>query len=314
MHYMNGTFTNPPPTFCFLNKDTRFLALVREFGLVPPEFLVINWEGREPRRPKIVVEHSNPFASELDDPYFEFGAESSHNMEESHTILSRSADRNSNETREQDASAGQEEAAVPEAATSSPSGGFSGRKRTDTMYQSGDLPIAALEPVLGSGLQHGEQYGDTPEEGSTEALETPAPDSSYQDLVEVSLDDTLPEDEAEPLASPDLGDLKIAADSTFFDDVEDRDGSDGQFLMPEDDEPLETVAEEPALEEEKAETPVDEPVVSTEEAVIAPVAEAEILPEAVVSNEEPKVEETKEEEVKTSSEDLEAHPEPEVEK
>jgi hypothetical protein len=123
----------------------RFLGLVREFNLVPPEFLVINWENRPIRS------SSHPSSTSV--------------AADSQSPTSGSSD---NLT-----------PAENDALTRSPLGG---RKRTDTMYFSGDFNV--LDPAFGIGsFDEGDgphlEVPKVPSEGQEESEEWVLPERAY---------------------------------------------------------------------------------------------------------------------------------------
>ena len=125
----------------------RFLGLVREFNLVPSEFLVINWEDRPIRSSS----HPLSTSTSTDSPPPSSGSSDSLNPAEA------------------------------DALTRSPLGG---RKRTDTMYFSGDFNV--LDPTFGIGsLGEGDgvpvEVPKVPSEGQEESDEWVLPERAYGD-------------------------------------------------------------------------------------------------------------------------------------
>ena len=125
----------------------RFLGLVREFNLVPSEFLVINWEDRPIRSSS----HPLSMSTSTDSPPPSSGSSDSLNPAEA------------------------------DALTRSPLGG---RKRTDTMYFSGDFNV--LDPTFGIGsLGEGDglpvEVPKVPSEGQEESDEWVLPERAYGD-------------------------------------------------------------------------------------------------------------------------------------
>ena len=140
------TPTSPTTHRDFILTDVnRFLGLVREFNLVPPEFLVINWEDR-------------PIRS------------SSHPASMALAIESQSP------------TSGNSDNLTPvdnDALTRSPLGG---RRRTDTMYFSGDFNV--LDPTFGIGsFDEGDgphlEVPKVPSEGQEESDEWVLPERAY---------------------------------------------------------------------------------------------------------------------------------------
>ncbi|KAG8834686.1 hypothetical protein FRC17_007771 [Serendipita sp. 399] len=132
----------------------RFLGLVQEFQLVPAEYLVIPWEGRPSRKPKYA-----PYAATKagDDSYPIEAAQP-------RTIMTRESQSLDNE--------GLSAASADDAnLTASPSGGSLGRRRTETMYMSGEVAAALLDPILSSGG-----------EGDLEALKNSIPSEVSAEL------------------------------------------------------------------------------------------------------------------------------------
>jgi len=232
----------------------RFLGLVREFGLVPPEFLVINWEERP-------IRSSHPSST------------------------SPSADF-------QHPTSGSGDSLTPaenDALTRSPLGG---RKRTDTMYFSGDFNV--LDPAFGIGsLGEGDglhvEVPKVPTEGQEESDEWVLPERAYGDNegedgvsheqedegipVEVAVerevtpevDEKSAEGYKEPLPTP-------SEEDPFADNSADMSAAEVEAQLEVSDE------EEPAEGEETTET-----VVETDKVVVeAPEERVEDGPEAAV--------------------------------
>jgi len=126
--------------------SNRFLGLVREFNLVPSEFLVINWEDRP-------VRSSHPSSTPVT----------------TDSQLPTSSNGDSLSPAENDA------------LTRSPLGS---RKRTDTMYFSGDFNV--LDPAFGIGSfgdgdGHNPEVPKVPSEGQEESDEWVLPERAYGD-------------------------------------------------------------------------------------------------------------------------------------
>lgn len=122
----------------------RFLGLVRHFGLVQAEFLVIDWEGRPPRKAKATADqtYERHGSSDVYGGTSKMGADSSAGGVQARTILTR--DHESSGHTDRALAVAPEDAAL----NASPSSGALGRRRTDTMYMADDLALAALDSVL----------------------------------------------------------------------------------------------------------------------------------------------------------------------
>jgi hypothetical protein len=181
----------------------------------------------------------------------------------------------------------------------SPSGGSLGRRRTDTMYLTGDLGLAALDPVL-SGAQDEENLPDGELEGSQQVQESgdvhPDPteeEQTEQELVE-SVDPFKDDAEVATRPEPDAAEVPVDAVIVLGDeeqvlDLEDvrqeQEQHESQPIFEEEktpDEAKDSWPEIEILEKEAAEvseegqtredlvtepppTPLEEPKVSEEE-------------------------------------------------
>ncbi|PVF98572.1 Mob1/phocein [Serendipita vermifera] len=181
----------------------RFLGLVQEFQLVPAEYLVINWEDRPTRKSRGDLHHDQSHAYEGVD-YEGGGAQS-------RTIL----------TREGSGSGSTDDAAL----MASPSGGALGRRRTDTMYMTGDL-LAALDPVLSGGADEATFDAAAKEFMEESHAEEKAEEDTEAEMVE-SVDPFKDENEVPPAAeelSHPVGsgdDYEVLGDNDVVPDVED---------------------------------------------------------------------------------------------
>lgn len=276
----------------------RFLLLVQEFQLVPAEFLVIPWEGRPARKPKATQHQA------FDRSYQSF-EENSLTEEAPRSFARPGPVPRSILSRDQEGELSAEEAAL----MASPSGGSLGRRRTDTMYLTGDLALAALDPVL-SGAQDEDNLpeGELSLEDAhpTTELEIAIADAAEEEENEQELVESVDpfEDEAE-VVEPEvpvenvvvLGDEEIVPDvedvvqeaeqpSTHPPAEEEKPADEPKESWPET-ETLEKEAEEASKEGQKQEDVVNEPPPT-------PVADDDAAPPAKKEDEPVEV---KEEEV-----------------
>ncbi|KAG8752405.1 hypothetical protein FRC14_007057 [Serendipita sp. 396] len=144
----------------------RFLGLVQEFQLVPAEYLVIPWEGRPPRKPKH-AQYAAEKAREEDLYAVEPARPRTIMTRDSQEDRSLSAN-NANDTN----------------LTASPSGGSLSRRRTETMYMTGEVAAALLDPILSSGgeieVAHKESIPDAP----SEVAAIPSSEEQAEEMVE----------------------------------------------------------------------------------------------------------------------------------
>jgi hypothetical protein len=218
----------------------RFLLLVQEFQLVPAEFLVIPWEGRPSRKPKAMQGQS------FDRSYLAYG-ESLESTEDVPRDFARPGPiPRSILSRDQEADPNSVDDATLMA---SPSGGSLGRRRTDTMYLTGDLGLAALDPVLG-GAQDEENLPDGELEGPQqgEESENVHADPAEEEQTELELAESVDpfKDDAEVATRPEPDAAEVPVDAVVVPD------NDEQVLNVEEvvQEPVQH-ASEPLFEEEK---------------------------------------------------------------
>jgi hypothetical protein len=236
----------------FLTDASRFLGLVREFNLVPPEFLVINWENRPTRS------SSHP------------------------SSMSPSTDSQPPTTTSGDSLTPAENDAL----TRSPLGS---RKRTDTMYFSGDFNV--LDPALGIGsLGEGDglplEVPKVPSEGQEEGDEWVLPERAYSDHEGAGGISHEHEDEGIP--------VEVTVEQDVAPEVDEKSAEEPRAAPSEEDPfadysadisaaeveaQLEVSIEEPAEGEETTETVVDADAIADEalaEKVQVPVQTSEV--------------------------------------
>jgi hypothetical protein len=181
----------------------RFLGLVQEFQLVPAEYLVINWEDRPSRKSRgDMYQNPNQLGHAYEGGDYEAAAA------QPRTILAR----------EGSGSGVTDEAGL----MASPSGGALGRRRTDTMYMTGDI-LAALDPVLSGGVDEAAFDAATKEFIEDSQMAEKAQEDAEAEMAE-SVDPFKDENEVAPTAeeSHSVGsDFEVLGDSDVVPDVED---------------------------------------------------------------------------------------------
>lgn len=238
----------------------RFLGLVNEFQLVPAEFLVINWEGRPARKPKNTYAQGGSEAQYI---------EERNPSEAAPTILRREASGSESLS----ANVGEDANLM-----ASPSGGSLSRRRTDTMYMTGDV-LAALDPVL-SGEAFANGAEPTLEDLQASSAAAHEAEDNQEEMVE-SVDPFTDSNEVEPSPSEEkVGeDVAVLGDDENVPDVEDavvpiKEEDDWPDVEVLEEEAAEASAEGQKTEEIVAEplpTPVDE---NTPEVVDTPAEDA----------------------------------------
>lgn len=203
--------------------------------MVQAEFLVIDWEGRPPRKPRVAVDETYGQTSSFSGQYGNAAEENAPNSApdgvQARTILSR--DHGSTDYGDPPFSVTSEDAAL----MASPSGNALGRRRTDTMYLADDLALAALDSVLSGDADVGILEHEVNEEASKDGIEPEAMESvdPFKDENEVT---SSGDQDTKPRVM--LEDLAVATDETHVTDVEDV--------------PIEPAA--PVMERGEKETPV----------------------------------------------------------
>ncbi|KAG8851158.1 hypothetical protein FRB91_008376 [Serendipita sp. 411] len=144
----------------------RFLGLVQEFQLVPAEYLVIPWEGRPPRKPKH-AQYAAEKAREEDLYSVEPARPRTIMTRDSQEDRSLSAN-NANDTN----------------LTASPSGGSLSRRRTETMYMTGEVAAALLDPILSSGGEIEVAHKDSIPDAPSEVAAIPSSEEQAEEMVE----------------------------------------------------------------------------------------------------------------------------------
>lgn len=188
----------------------RFLGLVRHFGLVQAEFLVIDWDNRPPRKHRTADEGYQASASS---DQYQLDAHAETGGAQPRTLLAR--DNGPPDSGGASLATSSEDAAL----MASPSGGSLGRRRTDTMYLADDSTLAALDSVLsGEADVSTLDFDAVPKEATNDENELEMVESvdPFKDENQISAD---ADQGAEPQTVPE--DLVIDGDDSNVPDVED---------------------------------------------------------------------------------------------